>query len=85
MGRPQVAAIDVPSQCVQEKRKQSDLSEDTPEEDKILSSKFSAELNPDKKSTAIAEHGPTPAVSNQILLSKAPATMLMMKQPDFMC
>ncbi|XP_022722674.1 uncharacterized protein LOC111279855 isoform X2 [Durio zibethinus] len=44
---------------------EKDLSEDAPDEEKISSSKFFAEVNTDKKLTAVAETGPTPAVSNQ--------------------
>ncbi|XWS61435.1 hypothetical protein CRYUN_Cryun07bG0125300 [Craigia yunnanensis] len=44
---------------------EKDLSEDAPDEDKISRSKFSAEVNTDKKLTIVAESGPTPAVSNQ--------------------
>ncbi|XP_021275439.1 uncharacterized protein LOC110410085 isoform X2 [Herrania umbratica] len=44
---------------------EKDLSEDTPDEDKISRSKLSADLNTNKKLTAIAESAPTPDVSNQ--------------------
>ncbi|XWS48667.1 hypothetical protein CRYUN_Cryun13aG0095800 [Craigia yunnanensis] len=44
---------------------EKDLSEDAPDEDKILRSKFSAKVNTDKKLKAVAESGPNPAVSNQ--------------------
>ncbi|EOY23728.1 Uncharacterized protein TCM_015527 isoform 8, partial [Theobroma cacao] len=42
-----------------------DLSEDTPDEDKISRSKLSADLDTNKKLTAIAESAPTLDVSNQ--------------------
>ncbi|XWS50253.1 hypothetical protein CRYUN_Cryun12cG0072500 [Craigia yunnanensis] len=44
---------------------EKDLLEDTPDEDKISRSKFSVEVNTNKKLTEVAESGPTPAVSNQ--------------------
>ncbi|XP_022762751.1 uncharacterized protein LOC111308578 isoform X2 [Durio zibethinus] len=44
---------------------EKDLLEGTPNEDKISRPKLSAEVNTNKKLTAVAESGPTPAVSNQ--------------------
>ncbi|KAK6275277.1 hypothetical protein POUND7_004986 [Theobroma cacao] len=44
---------------------EKDLSEDTPDEDKISRSKLSADLDTNKKLTAIAESAPTLDVSNQ--------------------
>lgn len=42
-----------------------DLLEDTPDDDEMSRSEFSTEVNADRKLTAVAESGPTPASSNQ--------------------